>query len=204
MVTLRAAVALSVLLLATGCGLQSPLPQTPEDVAIQPSDVRGLDRCPGSGAIATYLQQLRQKSPDAYTTIQDGWKQLQDSGAQDAAVVTYAESSSACGGALGANQGISATSFVIKYRDSGAASSAWQRGILGFPTPAEGQQVPGLVRGSGTGLGSNSWEYQQTNGPAALYLAFWQKGAFDVFLLTTDLDPPVSRKLASTVSGRIH
>lgn len=196
--------ALLVALVVTACGVQSPLPQSPEDIALQKGDVRGLDRCPGSGAIATYLQDLRKKNVNTYTGIQDGWKQLQDSGAQDAAIVTYTDSPDSCGGQLGVSQGAAATTFVIKYRDPGSADSAWQRGILGFPTPADGQQVPGLVRGKPTGLGANSWEYQKTNGPAALYLAFWQHGSFDVFLLTDDLDIGVSRKLARTVDARIH
>lgn len=200
----RSWAALLAAVVVAACGVQSPLPQTPLDVALQKGDIRGLDRCSGSGAIATYLQDLKRKNVDAYTGIQDGWKQLQDSGAQDAAIVTYTDSPASCDGKLGVSQGTAATSFVIKYRDSGAAGSAWQRGILGFPTPSSGQQVPGLVFGKTTGLGANSWEYQVTNGPAAVYLAFWQHGSFDVFVLTDDLDVATSRHLARTVDARIH
>lgn len=165
---------------------------------------KGLDACPGSGAIAEYLQALKAKSPDAYTQVQDGWKALQDSGAQDAAITSFTDNPKSCDGALDPSAGQTATSFVIQYRSGGAAASAWQRGILGFPTPADGQVLEGLTKGTGTGLGRNSWQFAKATGAAALYVAYWQHGSFDVFLLTSDLDPEESNRIARAVNSRIH
>jgi hypothetical protein len=183
-------------------GLQ---PQSPGEVALQGKDVPGdLQRCPGSGDVAGYLGAIKDRSPDAYRSTSEAWKKLQSSGAKDAAIVTYAHDPSACNGELGVGAGRSATAFVIRYGDEGSAASAWKRGIAGFPTPAEGQVSPGLSQGVETGLGSNSWVYQTQAGGRSVYVAFWQRKAFDILVLTADLTAEESQRAAAAADNRVR
>ena len=185
-------------------GLPIGGPPSPQDVALKSGDVpNGLTACPGSGPIDGYITSLRAKDPDGYASLKDAWDTLKRNGADSAAIVAYvADPAIACVGTLGAGQGKSATSFVIRYKDSGSATTAYKRGLLQFPTPKEGQQTPGLTVGVATGLGGNSWVYQASAAGKAAYLAFWQVNQFDVMVLTADLDAADSRKAADAVNSR--
>jgi hypothetical protein len=179
-------------------------PPNPQDIALKPGDVpQGLKACAGSGPIAGYIASLRTKDPDGYASLQDAWASLKSNGADAAAIAAYVEDpSTACTGTLGAGRGKSATSFVIRYKDEGSATTAYKRGLLSFPTPQENQQTPGLTVGTATGLGANSWVYDRSVSGKAAYLAFWQVKEFDVMILTADLDPVDSKKAADAVYAR--
>lgn len=179
-------------------------PPSPADIALRSGDVpAGLTACPGSGPIDGYIQSLRSKDPDGYASLKDAWDELKRNGADAAAIVAYvADPAAACVGSLGAGQGKSATSFVIRYGDSGSATTAYKRGLLRFPTPQQGQQTPGLTVGTATGLGANSWVYEAAASGKAAYLAFWQVNQFDVMVLTADLDAADSRRAADAVNSR--
>jgi hypothetical protein len=201
--------ALAVATLLAGCtGPSTSLPvagpPSPDEIALKSGDVpAGLTACPGSGPIDTYIQALQNRDPDGYASLKDAWDTLKRNGADAAAIVAYVgDPAVACVGSLGAGQGKSATSFVIRYRDSGSATTAYKRGLLQFPTPQQGQQTPGLTVGAATGLGSNSWVYEAAASGKAAYLAFWQVNQFDVMVLTADLDTADSRRAADAVNSR--
>src|SRR5690242_13284423 len=179
-------------------------PPNPEDIALKAGDVpQALKPCPGSGPIAGYIAAVRTKDPDGYASLQDAWSALQSKGADAAAITACVDDpTTACTGTLGAGQGKSATSFVIRYKDEGSATTAYKRGILNFPTPQQDQQTPGLTVGVATGLGANSWVYNRSVNGKAAYLAFWQSKQFDVMILTADLDPTDSQKAADAVYSR--
>jgi len=199
-----------LLLVAAGCsgpdtgGVPVVGPPNPEDIALKSSDVpAGLRPCNGSGPIAGYMAAVRSKDPDGYASLQDAWDALKRNGADAAAIAAYVEDpATACTGTLGAGQGKSATSFVIRYKDEGSATTAYKRGILNFPNPQPDQQTPGLTVGMATGLGPNSWVYNRAVNGKAAYLAFWQSKQFDVMVLTADLDPVDSQKAADAVYAR--
>ena len=194
--------------LTAGCSGYTSLPvvgpPSPQDIALKPADVpQGLKSCAGSGPIDGYIASLRTKDPDGYASLQDAWAALKSNGANAAAIGAYVEDpTTACTGTLGAGQGKSATSFVIRYKDEGSATTAYKRGLLNFPTPQQGQQTPGLTVGTATGLGANSWVYDRSVNGKAAFLAFWQVNQFDVMILTADLDPVDSRKAADAVYSR--
>jgi len=179
-------------------------PPSPQDIALKAGDVPpGLKLCAGSGPIDGYIASLRSKDPDGYASLQDAWTALKGNGADAAAIDAFVEDpTTACTGTLGAGQGKSATSFVIRYKDEGSATTAYKRGLLNFPTPQQNQQTPGLTVGSATGLGANSWVYDRSVNGKAAYLAFWQVKQFDVMILAADLDPVDSRKAADAVYSR--
>ncbi|HEX6350802.1 MAG TPA: hypothetical protein VF160_15610 [Candidatus Dormibacteraeota bacterium] len=207
---LRLLPALAAALLLLGCsgpstgGVPVIGPPNPQDIALKPGDVPSvLKACEGSGPIAGYIAALRTKDPDGYAGLQDAWASLQKNGADAAAITAYVDDpATACTGTLGAGQGKSATSFVIRYKDEGSATTAYKRGLLNFPTPQQDQQTPGLTVGVATGLGANSWVYNRAVNGRAAYLAFWQSKQFDVMVLTADLDPGDSQKAADAVYSR--
>lgn len=196
--------ATALLMATTACEVASPVgPPSPEQVALKTDDVpHGLKACPGSGSIDAYLKATRKMDPDTYATLSDSWATFQKSGADAAAITAYAEDRANCSGVLGAGKGRSLSSFVIRYRDDNAAAAAYKKGILKFPTPGAGQQTPGLTVGAGTGLGRNSWVYSQAIGTRSAYIAFWQRGPFDVIVLAADVEPNDARRAVESVDSR--
>ena len=197
------AAGVAVLALAA-CDLSSPVgPPSPDQVALRASDVPGaLKACPGSGSIDSYLKSTRTRDPDSYANLSDAWASLQSAGANAAAITAFADDLGNCSGVLGAGRGKSASSFVIRYRDEGSAATAFRKGILKFPNPGAGQQTPGLTVGAGSGLGGNSWVYDQSLQGRAAYVAFWQRGSFDMLVLAADLDPADARHAVESVDSR--
>ena len=190
--------------LLAGCQVSSPIgPTSPDQVALKVSDIpSGLKTCPGSGSIDSYLKAVRTKDPDSYANLSDAWATFQKSGADAAAITAFADDTANCSGLFGAGRGKSATSFVIRYRDAGSATTAFKRGILNFPTPTVDQQTPGLTVGEATGLGANSWVFHQAVSGRAAYIAFWQRGPFDVIVLIADLDPDAAKHAVEAVDSR--
>jgi hypothetical protein len=92
--------------------------------------------------------------------------------------------------------------LVAVFRDQGSAATAYRRGVLGFPTPADGQQVPGLVQGVATTLSENAWAVQRQVDGRTLHVAWFQERAFAVFLVSTDLDGSESERAAAAVASR--
>jgi len=178
---------------------------SPTTVALLPSDLpKDLESCSSSGDITSYLASLKTKNIDGYNGTLDAWKKLQAQGASNAAIVSYAADPAACTGEMGTGRGRTAASFVIQFKDDGSAATAWKHGILGFPSPGQGQQTPGLKVGSGTGLGPNAWSLEEAVQGRSLYLAFWQSHSFDVFYLGEDLTQDESQRALGSMAGRVR
>ena len=199
---------LAVVLLAVACAAcEAPTalggPPDPAAVALKSSDLpSGLKPCPGSGPISGYLDHARKTDPNAYADLQDAWANLQRGGADAAAISAFAADPSQCSGELGAGGGMSATTFVIRFKDEGSSTTAYKRGLLGFPTPSQNQQEPGLTVGVATGLGPNSWALDRKVGGRAAFVAFWQVKRFVVMYLGADIDSEADRRAAEAVNSR--
>jgi hypothetical protein len=184
--------------------LAAPMPPPSQVVvggAEVPSDLR---RCTGSGDIEGYLAMLKPKNQAAYQALEDGWIQLKKEGASEGAVAVYTTTQAACTARLGTAPGRSVVNLVAAFPDDHAAADAYQRGVMGFPTPASEAEVSGVTQGIATGLSENSWVAQRTVGGRNLYVAWWQERAIASFLVTADLDATESRRAAEAVEGRIR
>ena len=181
----------------------SPMPHTPvAEVVLRAADVQtGLQACPGTGPISMYIAYLQTAQPALAQTTTKQWLQLHAQGATNAAVATFASDPLACAAELAATSSAKAeSSFVVAFGDAGQADRAWQAGVLGFAPPAQGEQPPGLTRGTGTGLGESSWTY--INPPVRL--ASWRKSVFVAVVVTTNLDASALKDATAAVDARLN
>jgi hypothetical protein len=163
-----------------------------------------LQLCPASGSVHHYLAEVKPKSQETYRAVQDAWLQLKRQGAQSGAVALFATGPAGCSARWGTAPGRSLANLVVGFQDDHAAAVAYQHGILGFPTPAADEQVPGVSLGIATGLSENAWVAQRSVGGRNLYVAWWQDRAVATFLVTADLDTTESRRAAEAVEARIR
>jgi hypothetical protein len=183
----------------------SPSPSPHNTVAtavIQPGEVpASLSKCPGSGPIAGYISALQASDATLAARITDQWQQLQAKGAKAAAIMLYAYNSGACNAELAATTDTkSLASFVVEFGEEGQAERAWGAGILGFATPAPDQVAPGILRGSGTGLGVSSWTYTNTQ----LRLACWRRSVFVSLVVLGNLDPGAYKAVTAAIDARLN
>ena len=131
----------------------------------------------------------------------DLWQQLRAKGAIDAAITLFAADPSACTAELAATSKTkSVASFVALFADEGQAERAWGSGVLGFVTPAPDQLAPGLLRGTGTGLGLSSWTYVNTQ----VRLACWRRSVFVALVVLTNLDAPAFKAVTAAIDARLN
>jgi hypothetical protein len=183
--------------------LPSPTPHTAVMTAVlQPGEVpAGVNQCPGSGPIATYLTNLAGADPTLATQMTAQWQQLRAEGALDAAISLFAADPSACNARLAATSKFQAVaSLVLVFADEGEADRAWESGILGFVPPAPGEVAPGLVRGTGTGLGLSSWTYDR----APARIACWHRSVFVSLVVFTNLDVTAFKSATVAVDARLN
>jgi hypothetical protein len=150
-----------------------------------------------------YLRTLQRSSVPAHDELLAAWRDLQRRGGVEAAVAVYAAQPAACASRLGAGDGASVTTLVVRFRDDGAASAAYQQGVLGFTTPSEDAAVPNMMRGAATGIGRNAWVLQRTAQGRALVVGLWERNAVLVLFMAVDVDPLHAKQALSTVDGRI-
>jgi hypothetical protein len=192
-------------LLACSAGPFGNAIQDPSQLATKAIDVPAdLHQCPGSGPIDGYLASLKTSSQPAYQSLNDAWTGLKKEGARSAAVSVFTTSPSGCTARMGAAPGRSIANLVAVFPDDHAAAEAYQRGILGFPTPAAGAQIPGVSKGVATGLSDNAWVAQRDVGGRSLYVAWWQDRPVAAFLVAADLDASESMRAALAVERRIR
>ena len=170
--------------------------------ALQPSEIpQSLSKCPGSGPIAAYIAALQLSNVALATRISDQWQQLRAKGAIDAAISLFVYDPSACTAELAATSTTkSVASFVAVFADEGQAERAWGAGILGFTTPAPDQLAPGLLRGTGTGLGPSSWTYTSTE----VRLACWRRSVFLSLVVLTNLDSAAFKAVTAAIDARLN
>ena len=176
----------------------------PVQIGLQQGDLPGaLVRCPTSGDIGAYLHTLQPNHQPAHDELLSAWQDLQRHGAAAAAVTVYAARQPACTARLGAGDGANVSSVVVEFHADAAAAAAYQRGVLGFSTPSEGAEVPGMDRGAATGIGRNAWVLRRSVDGRDLIVGLWERHAVLVLFLAVDSDPLNTRRAISAVDSRI-
>ena len=181
----------------------SPSPPTePTAAVLQSSDIpSGLKPCLGSGPIDVYVTTLAHSDAALAARIAAQWDQLRIAGAPAGAISLFTASPAACSAELGATSNVkSIASLVAVFADSGQADRAWLSGAFGFVPPAPGEILPGVARGSATGLGLSSWTYDR----APIRLACWHKSVFVSVVVANNLDTAAFKTATVAVDGRLN
>ncbi len=179
-------------------------PPDPSRVGLQAGDLPGdLKRCPASGTVDGYLRGLLGADRAAHDELATAWEDLKRRGAAQAAVTVYAERTAACTARLGTGEGASVSTVVVTFQDEKAASDAYQRGVLGFTTLGEDQEVDDMKRGAATGMGRNAWVLQRSVQGRALIVGLWERDQVAVLFIAVDEDPLHAKQALSSVDGRI-
>lgn len=194
------------LLIGAGClpGLFEPAPPPdPARVALQSADLPSdLRRCPASGPVEAYVKHLAVTDPQGSAELEQGWAQLEAAGAEAGVLVVYAADSHACDAEPGSGPGRAAGTLVVRFGDDAAAEAAYPKGVLGFPTPGQDEEEPGLSQGMATQLGPRSWLLQRTVAGRFLTVAYWQSHRFTVLFVSVDLDTVESKRALLAVHAR--
>jgi len=203
---------LAVVVLAAACQTQaqpaltpapSPSPHTlPTAAVLQPADVpSGLNPCPINGPFDAYLTALAAANPAVAATASTAWAGLRNAGAASGAISIYSTDPSACSADMGAASNVkSATSFVAEFADPGEADRAWGTGVFGFAPPAVGEVIPGVTRGTATGLGLSSFTYIRT----PVLLASWHRSVFVALIVTNLVDVTAFNAATTAVDARLN
>jgi len=191
-------------LLASACVGAGPPSVPPMQIGLQQGDLpAGLSRCPASGDIDAFARGLQAASPSGHDELVGAWKDLQHRGASQAALTVYAAQQPACAARLGTGDGANVSSLVVEFHDEATATAAYQRGLLGFPTPSDDAEVAGMDRGAATGIGQNAWVLQRSVAGRALIVGLWERHAVLVLFVAVDADPLNAKRALSAVDGRI-
>ena len=181
----------------------SPTPSNlPTAAILQSADVpSGLNVCLGSGPIDVYIVSLAHADPALAARVGTQWQQLVVGGATGGAISLFTASPAACNAELGATSNVkSVTSFVAIFNDSAQADRAWGSGVFGFVPPAPGEILPGVVRGTDTGLGLSSWTYDRAN----IRLASWHKSVFVALVIVSNLDAAAFKAATVAIDARLN
>jgi hypothetical protein len=176
----------------------------PVQIGLQQGDLPAtLQRCPASGDIGAYLRTPKPNQQPAHDELLTAWQDLQHHGAARASVTVYAAAPTACAARLGTGDGVNVSSLVVEFHDDASAAAAYRRGVLGFTTPSEDAEVPGMDRGAATGVGRNAWVLQRSVDGRALIVGLWERDAVLVLFVAVDADPLNAKRALSAVDGRI-
>lgn len=216
MLVRRALAGLAVLIVAIACqpggGATSHKSVSAESIALQNSDVSGLQRCSGSGDVQTVVQEQRAISPTVSDENATEWEQWRTRGATEAYYVFYGRTASDCdaltGAALGAPTGGLMAALVVKFKDAKIAAQTFGANstLLGFgPKDITFIKLVGgrVMTGPDTGLGPLSVIGSGSVTGATYFFAFWQNKVFDSFLIAYDLAFSDADVAAHSVNQRI-
>ena len=181
----------------------SPSPHAPPTAAIlQSADVPAtVNPCLGSGPLDVYLSVLANSDAALATRLGADWDELLSHGAQAGAISVFAANPSACKAELGATTAVkSVASVVIQFDDEGQADRAWQAGVFGFVPPAAGQLLPGLTRGTGTGLGLSSFTYDRPS----VRLACWRHSVYVALVVVSNFDLGTFEAATALIDPRLN
>ena len=211
---MRSLLAAMVVLALIACGSSTAASLSPADVAVKPSDLpKGLIRCDNSGPIDAFLNAVKTKDPETYKSTKAEWDDAKTHGATAAEVEFYADSKDHCASIQNSqnNDLAGATyplviNFVIQFKDEKTAAQGYtSESIFGFSeSTLSASSATGVVKGKDTGLGPNSVSLTVAIGNQSVYVAVWQNNAFMPILVVLNIDIDQSKKLATTVNGRIH
>ena len=161
----------------------------------------GLTVCLGSGPIDVYVTSLAHADAALSARVGAQWQQLVVGGATGGAISLFTASPAACNAELGATSNVkSVTSFVAIFADSAQADRAWGSGVFGFVPPAPGEILPGVVRGTDTGLGLSSWTYDRAN----IRLASWHKSVFVALAVVSNIDAAAFKTATAAIDARLN
>jgi hypothetical protein len=202
--------ALSALVAACQSGthpVASPLPTstphtTATDAILQSADIpAGLTPCLGSGPIDVYVMTLAHADAALAGQVGAQWEQLRVAGATAGAISLFTASPAACNAELAATSNVkSIAAFVGVFADPGQADRAWGSGVFGFVPPLPAQILPGVTRGTATGLGLSSWTYAR----APVQLACWHKSVFVALVVVSSLDVPTFKGATTAIDARLN
>jgi hypothetical protein len=203
----RAVLVVGVLAWLALAACQAPAPAGPPDpgrIGLRAGDLPDtLKRCPASGMVDGYLRGLQGADRAAHDELATAWQDLRRHGAAQAAVTVYAERPAACTARVGTGGGASVSTLVVSFQDETAASDAYQRGLLGFTTLGEDQEVDDMKRGAATGFGRNAWVVERTVQGRSLIVGLWERDQVAVLFVAVDEDPLHAKQALSAVDGRI-
>jgi hypothetical protein len=163
--TLAGLAALAILSACVGNSSSSPASlsgPTALSVSVQPGDFpTGMNKCRVSADIDTYLNNLKARDPNGYTSFKSDWDSAQKQGATAAYMAFYADSSAHCADmdfnisplTLAGLTYAVVWSFVIQFKDEASAGKGYtSESIFGFsPSTAKNSGDP-VVEGTQTGL----------------------------------------------------
>ena len=179
-------------------------PQDPVSVGLQVGDLpTSGSLCEVSGSIERYLQKLQASGSPSYEITQQQWTALRAKGATVASVQSFAANYDDCQARLAERKGPSAISFAIRFRNPAGAVAAFREPFLTL-RPAPGMILPGLQQGEATGLGANSWMYDQTQQSPSVFATYWATRTFAVFLFTEQIAAGDARRAATGINNRIR
>ena len=181
----------------------SPSPHAAPTAAIlQSADVPAtVNPCLGSGPLDVYLSVLANSDAALATRLSAEWDELLSHGARAGAISVFTANPSACKAELGATTTLkSVASVVIKFDDEGQADRAWQAGVFAFVPPAPGQLLPGLTRGTGTGLGLSSFTYERPS----VRLACWRHYVYVALVVVSNFDLNTFKAATAAIDPRLN
>jgi hypothetical protein len=148
-----------------------------------------------------YLSVLQGSDATLASRLADQWTVMQTRGATAGAISTFAANPAACKVELGATTNVKAiSSFVAQFADEGQADRAWQSGVFGFAPPPPGELVPGLTRGTSTGLGISSFTYDRPS----VRLACWHRSVFVALVVVSSLDLTTFKAATAAIDARLN
>jgi len=148
-----------------------------------------------------YLSVLAGADAAVASRLSEQWSVMQTQGATDGAISTFARNPTACRAELGAATSVQAiSSFVARFADEGEADRAWQSGTLGFSPPPPGLLLPGLTRGTSTGLGLSSFTYDRPS----VRLACWHRSVFVALVVVSNLDLGAFKAATAAIDPRLN
>jgi hypothetical protein len=148
-----------------------------------------------------YLSVLARADAAVASRLSEQWSVMQTQGATGGAISTFTATPTACKAELGAATSVKTiSSFVARFADEGEADRAWQSGVLGFAPPPPGLLLPGLTRGTATGLGLSSFTYDRPS----VRLACWHRSVFVALVLVSNLDLAAFKAATAAIDPRLN
>ena len=174
---------------------------------------KGVQRCDASGSIDSFLNAVKTKDPETYSSTKSEWDKAKSNGATSAEVVFYTDSKAHCD-AITNSQNTNLASatypivinFVIQFKDQASAEQGYTtESIFGFSeSTISTSGGTGVVKGTDTGLTKNSITLTIAIGNQSFYVAVWQNKAFMVILAVINVDIAQAKKIASNENSRFH
>jgi hypothetical protein len=208
----RSIAGLAVMVMVFACGGSSTNMSsgpTAASVAVQPDDLpSGMQKCDLSGDIDSFLNKSKTKDPSTYTSFNAYWDAAKKQGATAEFTAFDSDSTVHCT-TLESNSSDTSTAtyklvvdFVVQFKDEASAKNAYTSGSL-FGINVSTLKNGGAVQGTATGLTANSIVLSIAVTSQSFYVAYWQNKAFDVILLTLNIDPATGKKIALAENSRI-